>query len=77
MEIEYSRFEVKMKAEYVLEPKQKIVIKEKQILRSMLSQEQIVEFECGKLVAMCGGQKLRLDDEVKGTVLMLTPLQGG
>jgi len=60
-------------------PKQKyeIEVKEKQILKSLLTQEQIVEFRSGRIVAMSEGHKLRLDDEVKGTVLVLTPLQGG
>ena len=66
-----------MKQEYVLEPKQKIDIKEKQILKSMLTQEQVADFQCGKIIATCGGVKLSLEDEVKETVLILTPLQGG
>jgi hypothetical protein len=66
-----------MKAECILEPKQKIDVKEKQTLKNLLTQEQIVEIKCGKLVALCGGNKLKLEDEIKGTVLMLTPLQGG
>ena len=65
-----------MKQKYVLEPKQKIV-KEKQTLKSLLTQEQVVDFQCGKIVATCGGIKFRLEDEVKETVLILTPLQGG
>lgn len=61
------------------QPKQKyeIEVKEKRTLKSLLTQEQIGEIECGKLVAMHGGQRLKLNDEVKGIVLMLTPLQGG
>jgi hypothetical protein len=70
-----------MKTECILAPqKQKleIVVKEKQMLKSLLTQEQIGEVESGKLVAtLSTGQKVKLDDEVKGTVLMLTPLCGG
>lgn len=66
-----------MKAEYVLEPKQKLDVKEKQTLKSLLTQEQVVDLQCGKIVATYGGTKLSLEDEVKGTVLILTPLQGG
>lgn len=54
-----------------------IEVKKKQTLRSLLTQEQIADFQNGKIVAMHGGDKLRLDDEVKGTVLILSPLQGG
>lgn len=69
-----------MQADCIMEgPKQKyeIEVKEKRILSSLLTQEQIVEFQSGKIVAMSEGQKLKLDDEVKGTVLVLSPLQGG
>jgi hypothetical protein len=70
-----------MQTECILTPqKQKleIVVKEKQILKSLLTQAQIGEVESGKLVAtLSTGQKVKLDDEVKGTVLMLTPLCGG
>ena len=67
----------KMKQEYILEPKQKIDVKEKQTLKSLLTQEQVEDFQCGKIVATCGGVKLSLEDEIKDTVLILTPLQGG
>lgn len=70
-----------MQTECILEsPKQKleIEIKEKQVLKSLLSQEQVGEFQSGKLVAtLSTGQKLKLEDEVRGTVLLLTPLCGG
>lgn len=70
-----------MKAEYVLKPqKQKleIEVKEKQVLESLLTQEQVGELKSGKLIAMLStGQKLKSEDEVKGTVLLLTPLCGG
>lgn len=70
-----------MQAECILAPqKQKleIVVKEKQILKSLLTQEQIGDVQSGKLIAtLSTGQKVKLDDEVKGTVLMLTPLCGG
>ena len=66
-----------MKAVYVLEPKQKIDVKEKQILKNLMTQEQVADLQCGKTVATCGGTKLSLEDEVKGTVLILTPLQAG
>jgi hypothetical protein len=66
-----------MKAECILEPKQKLDIKEKQILKNLLTHEQVADFQCGKIVATFGGTKLSLEDEVKGTVLILTPLQGG
>jgi len=60
-------------------PKQKyeIEVKEKQILKSLLTQEQIAEFQNGRIIVMSEGHKLRLDDQVKGTVLVLSPLQGG
>ena len=66
-----------MKAEYVLEPKQKIGVKEKQTLKSLLTQEQVADLQYGKIIATCEGTKLGIEDEVKGTVLILTPLQGG
>lgn len=70
-----------MQSECVLAPqKQKveILVKEKQPLKSLLTQEQIGDVQSGKLVVMLStGQKMKLDDEVKGTVLMLTPLCGG
>lgn len=66
-----------MKSEYILEPRQKLDVKEKQTLKSLLTQEQMADFQCGKIVATFGGTKLGLEDEVKGTVLILTPLQGG
>lgn len=66
-----------MKAEYVLEPRQKIEVKEKQTLESLLTEVQIGELQSGKIIAMCEGQKLKPDDEVKGTVLILASLQGG
>ena len=70
-----------MKSDCVVEPpKQKleIEVKEKQILGSILTQEQVGEFQNGKLIAtLSTGQKLKLDDEVNGTVLLLTPLCGG
>ena len=66
-----------MKAEYILEPKQKIDVKEKQILKNLMTQEQVADLQCGKIIATFGGTKLRQEDEVKGTVLKLTPLQGG
>ena len=72
---------MKMRQEYILEPKQKIDVKEKQTerqtLKSLLTQEQVSDFQCGKIVATCGGIKLGLEDEVKETVMILTPLQGG
>lgn len=60
-------------------PRQKyeIEVKEKQTLKSLLTQEQVVEFQNGKIVAVSDGHKLRLDEQVKGTVLVLTPLHGG
>ena len=66
--------------EYIMEPpkqKYEIEVKEKQVLKSLFTQEQIVEFETGKIIATSEGHKLRLDDQVKGTVLVLTSLQGG
>lgn len=70
-----------MRAERMLAPqKQKfeIIVKEKQMLKSLLTQEQVKEIQSGKLVATLSTvQKVKLDDEVKGTVLMLTPLSGG
>lgn len=47
-------------------------------LRSFLTQEQIEDIQSGKLVTTSStGQKVKLDDEVSGTILMLTPLCGG
>ncbi len=70
-----------MQAECILVPqKQKfeIVVKEKQTLKSLLTQDQIGDVQSGKLVTMLStGQKVKLDDEMSGTVLMLTPLCGG
>lgn len=66
-----------MKAEYILEPKKEITVKEKQTLKSLLTQEQVVDIQYGKIIATCGGTKLSIEDDVKGTVLILTPLQGG
>jgi sulfur carrier protein ThiS len=69
-----------MEAECIMQPprqKHEIEVKEKQTLKSLLTQEQVQEFHNGKIVAMSDGHKLRLDDQVKGTVLVLTPLQGG
>lgn len=66
-----------MKAEYILEPRQKTYVKEKQTLRSLLTEAQIAEVQNGTIVAVCGGQKLRLDDEVNGIVMMVSPLRGG
>lgn len=70
-----------MKAECVLEQKKQkieIEVKEKQVLGSLLTQEQVGDLKCGKLVAMLStGQKLKSEDEVRGTVLLLTPLCGG
>ena len=66
-----------MKAEYILEPKKEIIVKEKRTLKSLLTHEQVTDIQYGKIVATCGGTKLSLEDEIKGTVLILTPLQGG
>lgn len=70
-----------MQAECILAPqKQKleIVVKEKQILKSLLTKEQIGDIQCGKLISMLSnGHKVKLDDEVNGTVLLLTPLCAG
>lgn len=59
------------------ECKLELEVKEKKKLGSLLTEAQIEEFETGKIVATCGGTKLKLEDEVKGTVLLLTPLQAG
>ena len=66
-----------MQAECVLKPRQKLDVKEKQILKNLLTQEQVADLQCGNIVATCGGTKLSIEDEVKGTVLILTPLQAG
>lgn len=66
-----------MQAECVFKPKQKLDVKEKQILKNLLTQEQVVDIQCGNITAICGGTKLSIEDEVKGTVLILTPLQAG
>lgn len=55
----------------------KLEVKEKQTLKSLLTEVQIEELQSGNMVATCGGQKLRLNDEIKGTVMILSPLQGG
>lgn len=64
-----------MQAKCVLEPQEHII--GKQTLKSLLTQEQIADIETGKVVATCDGNKLGLDGIVNGTVLMLSPLQGG
>lgn len=69
-----------MKAECMLEQKQKleIEVREKQILKSLLTEEQIGFVQNGELsVTSSSGQKLKLDDEVNGTVLLLAPMCGG
>ena len=68
-----------MQAECILDQqKLEIVVKEKQVLKSLLTQEQIGDVQSGKLVTrLSTGQKVMLDDEVKGTVLMMSPLCGG
>ena len=72
-----------MQAECILgqgrkfEHKLEIEVKEKRKLESLLTHEQILEFQNGNLVAISSGQKLKLDDEVRGTVLLLAPLCGG
>ncbi len=73
-----------MQTECVLAPqkqKQKVEIEvvEKQMLGNLLTQDQMGAFRGGQLVATLPttGQKLNLDDEVSGTVLLLTPLCGG
>ncbi len=69
-----------MKSECILErpkSKQEMEVREKQLLINLLTQEQITDFQSGKLVAISGGNKLKLDEEIKGMVMMLTPLQGG
>ena len=61
-----------------LECKQELIVEDKKKLRELLTATQIAEFETGKLVATnVLGTKLRLDDEVKGIITVLTPLQGG
>lgn len=62
-----------MQAECILE----LEVKEKKKLGSLLTDTQIEEFETGKIAATCGGTKLKLEDDVRGIVLLLTPLQGG
>lgn len=67
-----------MQAECVLKQKQIIRVQEKQILKSLLTQEQIEDALNGKFsIISSSGQKLKLDDEVNETVLLLTPLCGG
>jgi hypothetical protein len=53
------------------------VKEEKKTLASLLSTQQIEEINCGKLVPSYDGNRMRLDQEVKGTVFLLTPLQAG
>lgn len=55
----------------------KLEVKEKQTLKNLLTEVQIEELQSGNIVAMCRGQKLRPDDEINGTVMILSPLQGG
>lgn len=52
-------------------------VEEMQTLKSMLSSKQLHQVESGEKVAMCDGSKLRLDDMVTGTVVLLSPLVGG
>jgi hypothetical protein len=69
-----------MQAECILtQQKQKleIAVKEKQVLKSLLTQDQVAEVQSGILVATLSGHRLKLDDEIKGTVLLLSPLCGG
>lgn len=67
-----------MKSECITKQKLEIEVKEKQILKSLLTQEQIVDIQSGKLsTRSSSGQRLKLDDEVDGTVLLLTPMCGG
>ena len=66
-----------MQAECVLKPRQKLDVKEKQILKNLLTQEQVADIQCGNITAIYEGTKLSIEDEVKGTVLILTPLQAG
>ena len=70
-----------MQAECILEPQRKkleIEVKEKQVLKSLLTQDQIGDIHSGRLIVMSStGHKLKLEEEVKGTVLILSPLCGG
>jgi hypothetical protein len=70
-----------MQAKCILAPHRKKIeleVKEKKVLKNILTQDQIGEVENGELVAtLSTGKKLKLEDEVKGTVLMLSPLCGG
>ncbi len=67
-----------MKSECITKQKLEIEVKEKQILKSLLTQEQIVDIQSGNLSAISSsGQMLKLDDEVEETVLLLTPMCGG
>lgn len=66
-----------MKTEYKLEHKKEIKVDKKQILKSLLTQEQISDLQSGNIVAICEEKKLGLEDEVEGIVLILSPLHGG
>lgn len=73
-----------MQSECILAPqkqRQKVEIEvvEKQKLGNLLTNEQMGDLRGGQLVATLSatGQKLNLDDEVSGTVLLLGPLCGG
>jgi hypothetical protein len=64
-----------MKVECILAPQN--LVKER-TLKSFLTQEQIKDVQSGKLVTVTStGQKVKLDDEVSETILMLTPLCAG
>lgn len=46
-------------------------------LKSLLNEEQVHGIESGTMIAVCGGTKLELDDTVRGTVVLVSPLVGG
>ena len=50
----------------------KLEVKEKQTLKSLLTEVQIEELQSGNMVATCGGQKLRLNDEIKSPICIFS-----
>lgn len=61
-----------------IKAKQEIKVEKKQKLRALLDETELVQFQQGNIVVVsAGGQKIGLEDEIKGTILILTPMQGG
>lgn len=57
--------------------KQMLEIEYPQQLKMLLTDDQIACMENGSVYATCQGQKVGLQDQVFGVVILLSPLQGG